>query len=565
MMNPINTKPPPGLAPAPTRAPAPHAAPADKKTKWEAVKPGQDNAFAAPRATAPGTGAPATGAPARLKLGGARQNPATGAPPKPNPGAAKPNPAAAAPPQPKLGPPPQRKPPAPPPPKPADQLAKFAAVKPADGADGLQGLGGIKIRKEKDGAGAKLPADFKAKVADACRPPQKAPAPADPYAGISMTADERNACEKAGLSAKHAQLTLSAYHASNIPLNAQTIATRYTPDNIEGNMSPLGKGGLNTVFKATYRDPTESGKTVDLVYKPEPQAGGPVGLVSSLIGIDPAAARYSCRNVAASRTDQFLGWNVMPRTEFAIHAGRVGIVMEMAPGVQPMKSGNWEEDITNSTTGRGLIKHQLVLQRSPETMKNYLKVLGLHSIKFETGFAGATRVIVAHTMPQPEVAKMYRDGVVRRNLVRLQIADFLEAQGDRHALNYFVDPKTGKVTAIDNDQCGGKNVHRRGDMEELLKDTHAWFYVGLPPVIDQETIDDINRLTGTGAREMRAGLQTPEEIDAYVDRLHDLQYYVNNLPPDRIIASTAAAWAKVKFDDGAASYVARDSKIRKNF
>jgi hypothetical protein len=116
------------------------------------------------------------------------------------------------------------------------------------------------------------------------------------------------------------------------------------------------------------------------------------------------------------------------------------------------------------------------------------------------------------------------------------------------------------VTGIDNDQCGGAKLHKRGDMENLLKNTHAWFYVGLPPMMDQETINDINRLTEADVRDMRKGLQTPEEIDAYVDRLHDLQDYANNLPPDKVIGSTPKAWAKAQFDDGATSYIARDSK-----
>ena len=41
--------------------------------------------------------------------------------------------------------------------------------------------------------------------------------------------------------------------------------------------------------------------------------------------------------------------------------------------------------------------------------------------------------------------------------------------------------------------------------------------------------------------------------------------YDTLLTKDKFVKDFAAAWAKVKFDDGAASYVARDSKIRKNF
>ena len=115
-----------------------------------------------------------------------------------------------------------------------------------------------------------------------------------------------------------------------------------------------------------------------------------------------------------------------------------------------------------------------------------------------------------------------RDPRIQKGLSDLQVIDFINGETDRHAGNIFIDPRTGKVTGIDNDlsfpekAVGGQAVDKM---------------VGMPKVIHEDTK---KRILETKPEDLRKKLSAPPPkngpkplskaaIDGAVNRLTALQ------------------------------------------
>ena len=143
------------------------------------------------------------------------------------------------------------------------------------------------------------------------------------------------------------------YQFFGIPVTKETIV-QYTDADVVGRMEQLGHGHLNTVYQATYRG--ADGKEFEGVFKPESIGGGDFALST---GISMTEPRYGLRNLATASVAGLLGHGfdkVVPKVRFAMHNGKIGIVMDRAPG-QPGSEGF---DASNPVVRRELTKLQLL-------------------------------------------------------------------------------------------------------------------------------------------------------------------------------------------------------------
>lgn len=366
---------------------------------------------------------------------------------------------------------------------------------------------------------------------------------------IPLGQRERETCEQAGLAPDQAVSVALAYRQARIPLNPQTLAVHYVDANRLAEMQPLDAGMFNTVYLSRYRDPEHAGGAVERVFKPEGRKGG---MVSRLTGIAANDLRSSCRNVAASNLNRKLGWEVIPDTAMALHAGQAGIVMERATGIRvKIEVLQKDVDITRSAVGAKALKLHQAGTFTPGVQTNLCKQFGISMIRFEND-----RVIVDYGVSSAPALALLKDGKVRRELAKLQLLDALMAQGDRHEGNYFIDPDTGAVKGIDNDQSFGKLIRSMVQMTTALGG-YGTYWAGLPEIVDAEIRADFLRLSEDDARAAVEGLLDPEETEATLSRLREIQVYLTALPPERVIDPDR--WAQIDFPHSSHSYVARHS------
>ena len=198
-------------------------------------------------------------------------------------------------------------------------------------------------------------------------------------------------------------------NAALLDIPADQIETRASDDVLK-SAKVLGHGAANEVHLCTYRGP--DGEDLKLVFKPEDAARrGLDTLAAGNLGYR-AAARTMQLNVAASQSADMIGCgDVVARSKIGTHDGQFGLFMEAAPG-----------------------KTAAALRRSRA---------------FKADLA---------SFAERGMTEMVR-GNFMRELNRLEWADILSGQADRHYENYLVDVDrtTGavKVTGIDNDASFG--------------------------------------------------------------------------------------------------------------
>ena len=223
----------------------------------------------------------------------------------------------------------------------------------------------------------------------------------------------------------------------------------------------LGHGAANTVTLCVYRG--ENGENVPLVFKPETAARqGFPDLTVYRLGYR-AGARVMQINVAASRSADAAGCgDAVARSRIGVYDGRVGLFMEKAPG----------STACDLMTGRPCV---------PDGRGNKLTLGQVVSGLRKKGLLDDMR---ANLM---------------RELNRLEWADALSGQADRHYQNYLVDinPETGavKVTGIDNDASFGArkvgvakvDIAGRDELRQALEAAHAG---PLPVMVDASALSD---------------------------------------------------------------------------
>ncbi len=312
-------------------------------------------------------------------------------------------------------------------------------------------------------------------------------------------------------------------------IDKETCNAQITKSNI------LGSGKVNDVQLLTYTGKDSTGKTVtyNRVFKPAMEAR--LGLhklnASKLLGYNNTQNAIQT-NVGAGYIAEKIGAkNVVSVSRFGVVNGVPGIMMDRAPGMEAT-----------------YCKHKCV----------------------STFFALSN-----------EMQATLR-GNLMRELNRLQWADILSGQVDRHARNYLVDINFDtlkvRVTGIDNDACCGKNMvgmlklrlapdafqryfteneqkETQGiekqesgeppqvtgyvcDMtkmpvamrNKLLTEHFGAHTMCLPTVIDAETARHIESINlETYANELREVLQDEECVQAAVSRMKDAQAYIKEL------------------------------------
>jgi hypothetical protein len=240
----------------------------------------------------------------------------------------------------------------------------------------------------------------------------------------------------------------------------------------------LGSGTANTVFLCEYDD-GDAGR-VNLVFKPEHEGRfGLRGIMLGALGYAPATRVVDLNTASCFVAGQIGCGNVLARTTAGCFDGRFGLFMEQAQGHSPRswgesKNQEWQMLVRDLKANNTLDRARANLQKE---------------------------------------------------LCKLEWADYLSGQGDRHADNYFVhiNPETGevKVTGIDNDASfshalGGRGIgftvtdghssqtvttnfaeiledENPGDLLQALQQNTGLQHINLLSFIDRDTY---TRLTG---------------------------------------------------------------------
>ena len=220
-------------------------------------------------------------------------------------------------------------------------------------------------------------------------------------------------------------------------------------DGIRTGSRVLVQGAASTVMLCTYRG--DGGDEVNLVFKPE--KGAKQGMIYfPLLNLGYAGeTRFMQLNVAAFRSAEAIGCgDVVARSAIGMSDGRMGLFMEQAPGctANDIRSG---KACAFTADGRTM------------------------------GLAEAFARLEGRGL------RLRAEGNLMRGLNRLEWADILSGQADRHRGNYLVsvnaDNGEVKVTGIDNDgsfgsrKVGATRLDITGDVElqQALVDRNAPF------------------------------------------------------------------------------------------
>lgn len=316
------------------------------------------------------------------------------------------------------------------------------------------------------------------------------------------------------------------YKEREIPIHERTMVGEFTGENIVGDPKKLTGGMCSNPYKATWHL-SEDRKVIGVFKEAKPKEG--YGPPCEKMGIDPSDSRMAVRSIATGVVDELLDFGIVPETRFGTMNGKLGVIVDFAPGVSPSKKV--DVDLTDTDEGQSLLP---MMQNDPEYAKD-MEEVGL-------------RVVNGRLMKE----QVYGiedfnldDPGLRRDLVKLQLLDALCGQGDRHGQNYIIkldsEGRYAGLLAIDNDQAFGPNVR---DPNELLnremgreqlrvgdKSYGAREFRGvlLPEVIDVDMAESINKLTPEGLRSSLTGLLKEDEIQAAVDRLQVLKDHVEKL------------------------------------
>lgn len=360
----------------------------------------------------------------------------------------------------------------------------------------------------------------------------------------NLRTEEQKIIDDSALPASMACDVGRALRKANIPINRTTIkdVERFNDEKLTGSMESLVPGNVSLVSKARYGDFTG-------VFRIPGN-----GMMSKGVRLIEKSSS-PCRDKATYLLDEKLGFGVIPYTAFAVHKNEsgnmeAGIIMEFARGTPPALSlANTE--VTGSEIGKSLLNNKEELLRDKNLMRIQCKLLGVESIEFKE--RDRVRVSYNHSPVSLD------NPVAKRELIKLQILDFIAEQVDRHSKNYIVneDPESGVVLGvkgIDNDLSFEKKFKIINTINHHILSRRI--IVGLPEFVDKEMCESINKLTESGIKALFLDFLPNDEIDAAAKRLNVLKQYLN-ANPGRIIDSKN--WGDTPFFDKTKSYVARDA------
>ncbi len=325
----------------------------------------------------------------------------------------------------------------------------------------------------------------------------------------------------------------------DIPWDQIDVLAR--PDQLVGSKD-LGSGAVNTVKLCTYRN--EFGEITRRVFKPEIPARRGLGhLCAHALGFDATTRIVSLNTATHGVADAIKCGQVVAKATVGQHEGRFGLFMNAAPGVEAHSFSSWEKPVAATEKGDKL-----------------------------TGPELAERLHDTNKLPEAR-------GNLMRELCKLEWADILSGQSDRHAGNYLVhiNPDTGAVavTGIDNDASFGQHMIGAGKVRvgpetvahlnslcggnsasflvpsapppgttllldklpdtprqllDAVRDQYGFNNMSLPKYIDKETYDALMAVDATQYRTMLAkSITDPAALDAAVLRLEDAKRLAGEL------------------------------------
>lgn len=253
----------------------------------------------------------------------------------------------------------------------------------------------------------------------------------------------------------------------------------------EKSKEDFAGGQVNKVSKLVYGDETR-------IFKSENLSTDSKATQIDVCGIDKSAPRFGNRNIATKAMSDILGGTVIPDSCYTVHDGKIGLLMQMAPG---------------------------------EEVKDFKK----------KGFD-----------PNPPSEELVAS--LHEQLNQLEWTDMLTGQGDRHHGNYMIDAKPGsvKITGIDNDFCFGK---KQGDFNEygttpdhplrhMRRNFMGYFSAELPPLIDKTVFDNLTAKDfDRDVKPSLLGLLSEEEINASRSRFAQMQQHAGKLSPYYVVAN----------------------------
>lgn len=247
---------------------------------------------------------------------------------------------------------------------------------------------------------------------------------------------------------------------------------KYVTQHESGEAQHVGGGQFSKVYKLGYT--AEGPGSIGTGYfKSEQREYAPGDApAADKAGIPIFGGNFSNRAVAVYKLDRLFGFDLVPKTKFAVHNNVFGTVMEKAKGKSPQE---------------------------------------------------------ARTNVDGDVSVFYRDFdmsdfEIMRGLSGLQLFDAITGQVDRHAGNYFIeqgDDKQTKVHAIDNDLAFGvKNDDASKGSSGEDK------YKGLPQFVDLELAHRVSRVTPEQVNAVLAPLLAPSEIAITIARFRQVKEHL---------------------------------------
>lgn len=385
-----------------------------------------------------------------------------------------------------------------------------------------------------------------------------------PHALAYLAANPRLTLDELGVACRHGLTAadVKAYADSRVSL---TEANMPTGMRLHGELTRLGSGATATVYKGNFV--TGPGLPMQGVLKAD-QLPDHLPPGAEAIGIDPAKPNFALRNVATSKLNDLLGFKLVPHTELFLHDGKLCTVMGLAKGKSPMVTGDFTMKLTPGQID--------TLGRDPALLKQFANANGWIDARIEDGklrvvntatyedFDDQGAIVQKQNERDTVVAFDFKDPNLRRELTRLQWFDILCGQADRHAHNYFVsrDPLDGKmhVTAIDNDMAFGK-LSQNGNSLQGQRGLNG---AKMPEVIDQETADALMKLDPRDVQQALSGMLSPEEIQATLQRLADIQRQIPILMGGGQVYTTDYEWTTPECDKalGVPDFKAVDQRIQ---
>lgn len=350
----------------------------------------------------------------------------------------------------------------------------------------------------------------------------------------------------------------------------------FSDANERSAVEKFSSGNFNAVAKITYKN----GKEViyQRAAEEQPELPPPAG-EGIQTGIPRDHTRYPHRAVATYKLAELLKTDehsLVPKTHFGLHKGQLGMVMDLAPGKEPiaekaipLQSNSLlpipgHNNITLKDQIDAYINMAKSMYNHPTKIfinaRDLAKADGITDLKLPLKPNGDfdTSQCSAVYQKQERYNIHFEDPVFQRQTNQLQLLDFLCAQIDRHARNYFVDidaknRQVKGVYAIDNDQAFGKKIETANDYT-----SYRWA-LELPPIVDKAMAAKINALDKQALDDALGDLLTGEEMDALVARLDVLKNHINSLPADRRIDADQWGPATARLQtDRDTSYFARE-------